>query len=240
MEIKSKILIIEDEKSISYFIKTIAEANGFDTITAATGRDAEELIYSHCPDLVLLDLGLPDMDGMELLKGLRKWSALPVIVVSARTDESDKVAALECGADDYIPKPFGTSELIARIKVALRHSNSSNAEIAKTNRIEVGGLVIDYDKFRAYIDGRDAELTQSEFKLVALLGKYIGRVLTYDFLIKKLWGPNARSDNQILRVNMANIRRKIQKDPANPKYLITEPRVGYRLAEFETYSMISN
>lgn len=231
MEIKSKIIIIEDEKSIAYFIKTIAEANGYDTITAATGKDAEEMIYSHCPDLVLLDLGLPDMDGMDLLRGLREWTAMPVIVVSARTDESDKVAALECGADDYISKPFGTSELIARIKVALRHSNSSNAEIAKTNRIEVGGLVIDYARFRVYIDGRDAELTQSEFRLVALLGKYIGRVLTYDFLIKKLWGPNARSDNQILRVNMANIRRKIEKDPANPQYLITEPRVGYRLAE---------
>ena len=234
MQIRSKILIIEDEKSISYFIKTIAEANGYDTITAATGRDAEELIYSHCPDLVLLNLGLPDMDGMDILKSLREWSALPVIVVSARTDEDDKVAAFECGADDYIPKPFGTSELIARIKVALRHYNCSNNEIAKTNKVSVGGLIIDYSRFRAYIDGRDAELTQSEFRLVALLGKYIGRVLTYDFLIKKLWGPNARPDNQILRVNMANIRRKIEKDPANPQYLITEPRVGYRLVEHKS------
>lgn len=233
MTVKQKVLIIEDESSIRYFMQTILEANGYDTLTAATGKEGIALINSHCPDVVLLDLGLPDMDGMEIVKKLRKWSSMPVIVVSARGDESDKVSALDMGADDYISKPFGTSELLARIKVALRHSagEGSNPKITPDSRFTVGDLVIDYGKCRVTIEGRDAELTQNEYKLVALLGKYAGRVLTYDYIIQQLWGPNAKNDNQILRVNMANIRRKIEKRPAEPRYILTEVGVGYRMAD---------
>ena len=191
------------------------------------------MISSHCPNLIILDLGLPDADGITVLKFVREWSQIPVIIVSARSHEKDKVEALDLGADDYITKPFGTSELLARIRTAIRHTrtNNSNQEIATNGRFIAGDLVIDYNKYRVYINDVDANLTQSEFKIVALLGKYAGRVLTYDFIIKELWGPNSKTDNQILRVNMANIRRKIEKNPAEPQYIFTEVGVGYRMIE---------
>ena len=191
------------------------------------------MLTSHCPDVMLLDLGLPDMDGLQVLTQLRKWSLLPVVVVSARTDESEKVRALDEGADDYITKPFGTSELLARIRTAIRHTRTTggNPLIAKENKFRAQGLLIDYDKYRVYVDGQDANLTQNEFKLVALLGRYAGRVLTYDYLIREIWGPNKAYDNQILRVNMANIRRKIEKNPGEPEYIFTEVGVGYRMIE---------
>ena len=233
MKIKDKVLIVEDEQSISNFISMILTANGYDTIVVRSGEEALTMISSHCPDLIVLDLGLPDMDGMDVLTQLRAWSLMPVVVVSARTDEREKVRALDAGADDYITKPFGTSELLARLRTAIRHTRttSGNASIAKENRFIARGLVIDYDKYRVYIDGRDAGLTQNEFKLVALLGRYAGRVLTYDYLIREIWGPNKAYDNQILRVNMANIRRKIEKNPAEPEYIFTEVGVGYRMIE---------
>ena len=173
------------------------------------------------------------MDGMEVLRSLRRWSLMPVVVVSARTDEREKVCALDAGADDYITKPFGTSELLARIRTAIRHTRTTGGSdaIARSSRFTARGLVIDYDKYRVYIDGRDANLTQNEFKLVALLGRYAGRVLTYDYLIREIWGPNKAYDNQILRVNMANIRRKIEKNPGEPEYIFTEVGVGYRMIE---------
>lgn len=233
MKIKDKVLIVEDEQSISNFISMILTANGYDTIIVRSGEEALTMIASHCPDLIVLDLGLPDMDGMEVLEELRTWSLMPVVVVSARTDEREKVRALDAGADDYITKPFGTSELLARLRTAIRHTRttSGNTAIAKENRFTARGLVIDYDKYRVFIDDRDANLTQNEFKLVALLGRYAGRVLTYDYLIKEIWGPNKAYDNQILRVNMANIRRKIEKNPAEPEYIFTEVGVGYRMIE---------
>ena len=168
-----------------------------------------------------------------MLKKIREWSAVPVIVVSSRQQEQDKVRALENGADDYVQKPFSTQELLARIRVALRHSRNSgtNRSIARDSRFEVGGLVIDYAKYRVYVDGNDVELTQNEYRLVALLGQYAGTVLTYADLIRRMWGPNAKQDNQILRVNMANIRRKIEKDPAHPRYIFTETGIGYRMAD---------
>ena len=232
-EVKIKILIIEDENRIRFFMRTMLEYAGYDVLTAATGREGIELINSHCPNVVLLDLGLPDMDGIEVVKSLRKWSSMPVIVVSARGEEKDKVAALEAGADDYISKPFGKAELLARIKVALRHAagEGTNPKISPEGQYEVGDMVIDFAKCRVTIGGRDAELTQNEYKIVSLLAKFAGRVLTYDYIIQQLWGPNARSDNQILRVNMANIRRKIEKRPAEPRYILTEVGVGYRMAE---------
>lgn len=191
------------------------------------------MITSRCPDAVLLDLGLPDMDGMKIIRSVREWSKLPIIVVSARTHERDKVEALEAGADDYITKPFGTSELIARIRTAIRHTHTASLSesLGKTGKFQAGELVIDYDKHRVYIHGQDAHLTQNEYRLAALLGKYAGKVLTYDFIIKELWGPAAGKDNQILRVHMANIRRKIEKNPATPEYIFTEVGVGYRMIE---------
>ena len=233
MAVRGKVLIVEDDRAICNFMRRVLEANGYESIAVGTGREAISMLTSHCPDVVILDLGLPDMDGMEVLEQLRTWSLMPVVVVSARTDEREKVRALDAGADDYITKPFGTSELLARLRTAIRHTRTTNgnATIAKENRFTARGLVIDYDKYRVYIDGRDANLTQNEFKLVALLGRYAGRVLTYDYLIKEIWGPYKAYDNQILRVNMANIRRKIEKNPAEPEYIFTEVGVGYRMIE---------
>lgn len=235
MEYKNKILIIEDEKHICNFLGAVLTANNYEVLTAGTGEYGRAVINSHCPDLVILDLGLPDIDGKEVIESVRRWSSMPIIVVSARNTEIDKVTALELGADDYITKPFGTQELLARIRTALRHTRTSSADdsIAVGGVFKTGELTIDYDKYRVYVGGRDVNLTQNEFKIVSLLGKNAGRVLTYDYIIKQLWGPHAKTDNQILRVNMANIRRKIEKKPAEPQYIFTEVGVGYRMAENE-------
>lgn len=233
MKIKDKVLIVEDEQSISNFISTILEANGYDTIIVRSGEEALTMVSSHCPDLIILDLGLPDMDGIEVLKEVRRWSSLPVVVVSARQHESDKVEALDCGADDYLVKPFGTGELLARIRTAIRHTRTvlPGGQIAQTGKFVAGELTVDYDKHQVLMRGENAKLTVNEYKIVSLLGKYAGKVLTYDFIIRELWGPKARTDNQILRVNMANIRRKIEKDPGQPEYIFTEVGVGYRMRE---------
>ena len=233
MLIREKILIVEDEKSISHFISTILNNHGYETMKALTGAEARSMIASHCPDLIILDLGLPDMDGLEILREIRDWSSLPVVVVSARSYEQDKVTALDLGADDYLTKPFGTEELLARVRTAIRHTRtvSGNDEIARRGSYTVGDMTIDYNKHQVLVRGENAKLTLSEFRIVALLGKHAGKVLTYDFIIRELWGPRAGGDNQILRVNMANIRRKIEKNPAEPEYFFTEIGVGYRLAE---------
>ena len=233
MTIREKILVVEDEKSISTLISTILNNNGYEVMKARTGSEALSMISSHCPDLIVLDLGLPDMDGLDILRQIRSWSTLPVVVVSARSHERDKVTALDLGADDYLTKPFGTSELVARIRTAIRHTRttSANNEIAQKGTYTVGELTIDYNKHQVLLRGENAKLTLSEFRIVALLGKHAGKVLTYDYIIKELWGPRAGGDNQILRVNMANIRRKIEKNPAEPEYLFTEVGVGYRMAE---------
>ena len=235
MNIREKILVVEDEKSIAHFISTLLNNNGYDAMQAVSGTEALSMISSHCPDLIILDLGLPDMDGLEILRQLRNWSSLPVVVVSARSHEKDKVEALDLGADDYLTKPFGTDELLARVRTAIRHTRtaSGNDEIAQKGTYTVGDLTIDYNKHQALVRGENVRLTLSEFRIVALLGKHAGKVLTYDYIIKELWGPRASGDNQILRVNMANIRRKIEKNPAEPEYLFTEVGVGYRLAEGE-------
>ena len=235
MNIREKILVVEDEKSIAHFISTILNTNGYEAMQARSGQEALSMISSHCPDLIILDLGLPDMDGLDILRKLREWSSLPVVVVSARSYEKDKVQALDLGADDYLTKPFGTDELLARVRTAIRHTRtaSGNDEIAQKGTYTVGELTIDYNKHQVLKNGRNVRLTLSEFRIVALLGKYAGKVLTYDFIMKELWGPRAGGDNQILRVNMANIRRKMEKNPAEPEYLFTEVGVGYRLAECE-------
>lgn len=231
METRKTILVVEDESSICHIIRAILEAAGYDVLIATEGTAAYAAVESSNPDLILLDLGLPDMDGMEFLRMLRCWSQTPVIVVSARREESDKVQALEKGADDYIAKPFGSQELLARVRVALRHADMAAADAEQTDYYRVGDLLIDYAKYRVYVNGVDVKLTQSEFKIVGLLGRHSGRVLTYEFIIRYIWGPNAVGCNQILRVNMANIRRKIEKSPASPRYILTEVGVGYMIAE---------
>ncbi len=233
MEIKDRILVVEDDKSIRNFLQTILEANHYEVLMANTGTEAYGLITSMCPDLVILDLGLPDMDGMKILYNVREWSNMPIIVVSARMYEKDKVEALDAGADDYITKPFGTSELLARVRTAIRHARSAgvNPGGGQIGSFSTGGLVIDYDKYRVYVDGQDAKLTQNEFRIIRLLAQYAGKVLTYDYIIKEIWGPNMNNDNRILRVNMANIRRKIEKNPGEPRYIFTEIGVGYRIVE---------
>ena len=227
-----KVLIVEDDPGISRFLSTILSANHFDVITAKTGQEAWSLLTSHCPDLLLLDLGLPDMDGMKLITDVRGWSQMPIVVISARSHESDKVRALDAGADDYLTKPFGTSELLARIRTAIRHTGANIQGVSrKSGQLTAGGMVIDYDKRRVFVDGEDVRLTQNEYKIVALLGRHAGKVMTYDSIIRELWGPSAGGNNQILRVNMANIRRKIEKNPGTPEYIFTEVGVGYRMLD---------
>lgn len=230
MTVKAKILIVEDEEPIRNFIETTLKAKEYGVICSKNGQEALSMIPSHCPDLILLDLGLPDIDGISILKHLRTWTTTPVIVVSARGDETDKVEALDIGADDYIVKPFGTSELLARIRTAIRHSTSIHSGTTE-NLFCVKGLKIDFQKRLVTIDGNEVHLTQIEYKIVSLLARSAGRVLTYDNIITELWGPYALRDNQILRVNMANIRRKLEKNPAAPEYIFTEVGIGYRMAE---------
>lgn len=227
-------LIVEDEKNIGNFMSAILQANNYKTILSTTGENALNLAKSHCPDIILLDLGLPDMDGLEVLKEIRKWSQTPIIIISARQQESEKVLALDLGADDYISKPFGTNELLARLRTALRHSvsNTSSNSIA-INKYQALDLVIDFDKRLVSLYGEEVHLTQIEYKLVTILAQNSGKVITYETIIKALWGPNADTDNQILRVNMANIRRKLCKNPAVPTYIFTEVGVGYRMLENE-------
>lgn len=235
MNIKDRVLIVEDDKSIRNFFRTILEANNYDVLMAENGSVAYSQITSQCPDVVILDLGLPDMDGLNLIKNVRSWSNMPILVVSARSHERDKVNALDLGADDYITKPFGTSELLARLRTAIRHARVSSAspETIAKGIFRTGALTIDYDKHRVFVNGNDAGLTQNEYRIVALLGRFAGKVLTHDYIIKEIWGPNMQNDNRILRVNMANIRRKIEETPAQPKYIFTEVGVGYRMADPE-------
>ena len=232
-EVYSKILIVEDDEGIAAFLRTALRAAGYDVLLSQTGTGALSLISSHCPDCILLDLGLPDMDGSAIIRSVRQWTQTPIVVISARNTELDKAAALDQGADDYMVKPFGTVELLARIRTALRHTRTTaeSDEVGLTGTYRVGDLVIDYKKLRVYIRGADAQLTPNEFKIVALLGKHPGRVLTYRTMLRELWGPTASLDNKILRVHMASIRRKIEPNPTEPRYIFTEVGVGYRMAE---------
>ena len=227
------ILLAEDDKALSALMQDFFRAAGVTVTPAYDGEQALVLAQEQPFDLLVLDVMMPHLNGLEVCEAVRQESDVPVIFVTALGQEGDTLAGFRAGADDYITKPFGTSELLARLRTAIRHTRttSGNASIAKENRFIARGLVIDYDKYRVYIDGRDAGLTQNEFKLVALLGRYAGRVLTYDYLIREIWGPNKAYDNQILRVNMANIRRKIEKNPAEPEYIFTEVGVGYRMIE---------
>lgn len=231
MNNRIKILIIEDDVGISNFISTTLKANQYGVVLASTGKEAISMLTSHCPDVILLDLGLPDMDGLLVLKEIRSICNTPVIVVSARTDESDKVSALDMDADDYITKPFGTDELLARIRTAIRHSHKMAASQQGKLKYQAKELIIDFEKRRVLMGDNEIHLTQIEYKIVSMLAQNAGRVLTYDHIITALWGPYALKDNQILRVNMAHIRRKLEQNPAEPQYIFTEVGVGYRMIE---------
>ena len=231
--IRSKILIIEDDAGICNFLRATLTSQEYDVVIVSGGGCALDMVFSHCPDCILLDLGLPDMDGNQIIEKVRQWAATPIIVISARSMEEDKVHALDLGADDYITKPFGTNELLARIRTALRHRRmaASNDDIALRGSYRVGNMEIDYHKRHVYISGEDAHLTPNEFRIVAMLGLHAGQVLTYKSIMKELWGPAASADNKILRVHMASIRRKIEPNPTEPRYIFTEVGVGYRMAD---------
>ena len=234
-EIRNKILIVEDDPGICTFLRAVLNADGYDAIIVNSGSSALDMIASHCPACILLDLGLPDTDGSQIIESARKWTSTPIIVISARSLEQDKAEALDLGADDYITKPFGSIELLARIRTALRHRRTSldNDEITLTGRYHVGDMEIDYRKRRVLLGGEVVHLTPNEFRIVALLGQHAGRVLTYKAILRQLWGPSASSDNKILRVHMASIRRKIEPNPSEPRYIFTEVGVGYRMADGE-------
>lgn len=229
---KISVLIIEDEKSICDFIGKTLDSHEYKVTAANNGKDGLALITSSLPDLVLLDLGLPDMDGMDIIRKTREWSSLPIIVISARIQEKEKVQALDAGADDYITKPFGTFELLARIRTAIRHNNKLSDDSQNANRpYAADGLTIDFERRLVTLHGKEIHLTRVEYKIVSLLAKNSGKVMTYDTLIDQVWGPYADDNNRILRVNMANIRRKIEENPGEPKYIFTELGVGYRMLE---------
>ena len=220
---KCTILLVEDDKNVAGFITTILTANQYKVEHARTGNEAKHMAATYCPNLIILDLGLPDMDGT------------PVIVVSARSSQQDKVKALDLGADDYVTKPFGTGELLARVRTALRHARNAEGNYSSDipAQFRSGALLLDFDKRRVLLEGKDVHLTQTEYNIVTLLARNAGRVLTYDTIIRSIWGPNSGTDNQILRVNMANIRRKMEQNPGEPKYIFTEMGVGYRMVESE-------
>lgn len=228
-------MIVDDEESIRNFLSAVLTANDFNVIKSATGKEAVSMTAFRCPDVILLDLGLPDMDGLEVLKTIRQWTGLPVVVVSARGHEREKVEALDLGADDYITKPFGSAELLARIRTALRHRQVSRDAFApEKGKLTVQDLEIDYTKRLVTLAGSEIHLTPIEYKIIVLLSKYIGKVLTHDFIIKEVWGPYSgdhAAEIQALRVNMANIRRKLEVNPAEPHYIVTEVGVGYRMVE---------
>lgn len=225
-----KILVVEDEPNINEFVCTLLEAGGYQVVPADSGKNAKLLYNSHRPDLIILDLGLPDMDGMCVLEYVRETSLTPVIVLSARDGEMDKVKALNMGANDYVTKPFGSEELVARVRTALRvTSHRPDDGKYPGGKFETGGLVIDYDARTVSVDGSEVRLTQTEYNIVALLSEHVGKMLTYDFIIHEIWGYNDTGSIKKLQVNMANIRKKLGDKPGKKNYIINELGVGYRM-----------
>jgi len=231
MENKSCILVVEDDKPIRNFITTSLAAQGFKYIETDKGNDAIALSLSHNPDLIILDLGLPDIDGIEVIKKVRGWSDIPIIIVSARENERQKIEALDNGADDYLTKPFGIGELLARVRVSLRHRLTTETQDKNKDTFKVKNLIVDFNKRRVMINDEEIHLTPIEYKIMALLCKYSGKVLTHNFIIQKIWGSPLGNETQSLRVFMASLRRKIEKNPAQPEYIYTEVGVGYRFTE---------
>lgn len=222
------VLIVEDEPQLVRFLRATLVAHGYRTLETARGLEALSLAAAHTPDLILLDLGLPDLEGIEVTRRLREWSATPVIVISARGQEADKILALDAGADDYLTKPFGVGELLARARVALRNA-ARRAAPGVEAVYRCGELLVDLGARRVSVDGRDVHLTRTEYKLLALLVKHAGRVVTHRQLLREVWGPGAVERSHYLRVYMGQLRHKLEPDPARPRWLETETGVGYRL-----------
>lgn len=225
----TRLLVIEDEAPIRKFLRAALVDAKYALDEAETGTQGLRLAAANPPDAVILDLGLPDLDGLEVLKRLRDWYASPIIVLSARGQERDKVQALDLGADDYLTKPFGIGELLARIRVALRHANRGNSPASSVH--QQGDLRVDFEARRVYRAGEEIHLTPIEYRLLTTLIKHAGKVLTHRFLLKEVWGPENVYETHYLRVFMANLRRKLEVDSGRPEYLLTEPGVGYRFAD---------
>ena len=223
-----RILIIDDEPNIVATVSPLLRARGYDVLSAMSGRAGLDAVDRDKPDLVVLDLGLPDVDGIDVCRTVRQASNVPIVVLSARGAEGDKVAALDAGADDYVTKPFGPEELLARIRAALRRADSP---AATSGPIVRGGLVIDRDRFRVLRDGEEVRLTPKEFELLTYLAQHPGRVLTHRAILKAIWGPHATDQPEHLRVLVGSLRKKIEPDPSSPRYILTEPWVGYRFAD---------
>jgi two-component system KDP operon response regulator KdpE len=222
------LLIVEDDAQMRKFLRASLASHGYRLVEATTGNEGLSQAAAYNPDLILLDLGLPDIDGLEVTKKLREWASAPIIVISARGQEDDKINALDSGADDYLTKPFGTGELLARIRVALRHAARVGQERMEPV-LTVGDVTVDLDKRTVFVAGAEVHLTPIEYKLLVTLLKNAGKVLTHRQLLKEVWGPGYASNTQYLRVYMVQLRHKLEADAARPRYLVTEPGVGYRL-----------
>jgi two-component system KDP operon response regulator KdpE len=221
------VLLIEDDREIRHWLRVVLEAEGYRLFLEESGGQGLAEAAARQPDLVLLDLGLPDVDGVEVIRRIREWSAVPIIVISARGQEQDKVNALDAGADDYVSKPFGTSELLARMRVALRHAAALRDGAESV--YETGKLRVDLAARLVHLDGSEVHLTPNEYKLLAALVRHAGKVLTHRHLLNEVWGPNFVEHTNYLRVHMSQLRRKIETEPARPRYILTESGVGYRL-----------
>jgi two-component system KDP operon response regulator KdpE len=226
-----RILVVEDEAPIRRFLRASLEAQEHRVVEATTGREGLSLAATAAPDLILLDLGMPDMDGLDVLRRLRAYSAVPIIILSARGNERDKIDGLDAGADDYLTKPFSVGELSARIRAALRHAARPVDQPAL--RVEIGGLVVDLENRRVLLDGNEARLTPNEYKILALLAKHAGKVVTQNQIMAEVWGSAKPGQEHHVRVYMHQLRQKLEAEPARPRYLITEPWVGYRLKSEE-------
>lgn len=225
---KARLLLIEDEPQIRRFLRAALASHDYELLEAETGQAGLNLVAQEEPDLIILDLGLPDIDGLEVTERVRAWSAIPILVLSARGQEEDKVAALDLGADDYLTKPFGVAELMARIRVALRHAAQDNGSEPEP-LFTLGALRVDLAKQLVYVDDQEVHLTPIEYKLLATLVRHAGKVLTHRQLLREVWGPSYANESQYLRVYMGQLRHKLEENPARPRYLRTEPGVGYRL-----------
>jgi two-component system, OmpR family, KDP operon response regulator KdpE len=225
----ARILFIDDEAQVARAVRAGLALSGFSVEWAATGKEGMERIAQWRPDVVLLDLTLPDIDGLEVCRQVREWSQVPIIVLSVRTADADKVTALELGADDYITKPFSMSELIARIRVALRHVAERAGGTGRAARFQTGGLAIDFERRQVTIDGAEVHLTPTEYEVLKYLATNAGKVITHRILLRAVWGPQYEDELQYLRVFIGHLRHKIEPDPARPRYLVTDPGVGYRL-----------
>lgn len=230
MNDKTKLLIVDDEPQIRRFLRAALASDKFDCLEAEKGQEALSLTATHNPDAILLDLGLPDIDGLEVIKQLREWTQIPIIVLSARGQETDKVIALDSGANDYVTKPFGMEELLARIRVALRLAQNAKGTPPEATFMREG-LKVDFIKRQIFVDEREVHLTPIEYKLFSLLVRNAGKVITHRQLLREAWGQAYEKQTHYLRVFMGALRQKIEKDPANPRFLTTEPGVGYRFRE---------